>query len=276
VAEGRKASAAQIAANRENARRSTGPRTAEGKARSAQNATRHGSYARELHPMMVGPLAEDPDEFYERAEELIASFEPRGALELELAKRATSALMRMKRLDAYEAAMDDITAKPDQAVTVLYGDLQEAEGLMWQAEFLVEFIEAKADDRLESLDWVDYEDLARRVRGYSGPVSIPGVWDDDAVPTTEEGWSAVLDALLEHHSMDGDGGLRWAKEVHHVLRLRHFMIEHQSKGLLARRLIKSGTDTTERPRAALWREFNNAMRQLLDVRKVFGEVDQPG
>jgi hypothetical protein len=226
--------------------------------------------------MMVGPLAEDPDEFYERAEELIASFEPRGALELELAKRATSALMRMKRLDAYEAAMDDITAKPDQAVTVLYGDLQEAEGLMWQAEFLVEFIEAKADDRLESLDWVDYEDLARRVRGYSGPVSIPGVWDDDAVPTTEEGWSAVLDALLEHHSMDGDGGLRWAKEVHHVLRLRHFMIEHQSKGLLARRLIKSGTDTTERPRAALWREFNNAMRQLLDVRKVFGEVDQPG
>jgi hypothetical protein len=42
------ASAAQIAANRQNALKSTGPRTATGKAASSGNAKKHGLHAREL------------------------------------------------------------------------------------------------------------------------------------------------------------------------------------------------------------------------------------
>ncbi len=41
------ATEAQIAANRLNAQRSTGPRTADGKAVVAQNAAKHGLLARE-------------------------------------------------------------------------------------------------------------------------------------------------------------------------------------------------------------------------------------
>ena len=44
------ASAAQITANRRNALRSTGPRTAAGKARSCLNARKHGLYARDQSP----------------------------------------------------------------------------------------------------------------------------------------------------------------------------------------------------------------------------------
>jgi len=39
---------AQINANRENAEKSTGPKTAEGKAASSKNATRHGFYSKEF------------------------------------------------------------------------------------------------------------------------------------------------------------------------------------------------------------------------------------
>lgn len=43
----RVASEAQVSANRRNARRSTGPRTAAGQASSSQNAVSHGLFARE-------------------------------------------------------------------------------------------------------------------------------------------------------------------------------------------------------------------------------------
>lgn len=41
-------SAAKLAANRENAKKATGPRTAEGKANSARNALKHGLLSRNL------------------------------------------------------------------------------------------------------------------------------------------------------------------------------------------------------------------------------------
>jgi len=52
------ATEAQIRANRENAKRSTGPRTAEGKAASSRNGLSHGLCAEKL--MLSG---EDPEEF---------------------------------------------------------------------------------------------------------------------------------------------------------------------------------------------------------------------
>ena len=52
----------QIAANRRNARLSTGPRTRAGKARSARNNTRHGLFSRSLF-LTAGPDPENPADF---------------------------------------------------------------------------------------------------------------------------------------------------------------------------------------------------------------------
>jgi hypothetical protein len=62
------ATARQIAANRRNAKKSTGPRSAEGRARSARNATRHGLNATvpvdeavtDLYRALVGDPGADP------------------------------------------------------------------------------------------------------------------------------------------------------------------------------------------------------------------------
>jgi hypothetical protein len=66
----------QIAANRKNAKRSTGPRTGAGKARSAMNSTRHGLLGQ--FPVIPG---ENPQEFSKFEEGTRAELKPEGAVE---------------------------------------------------------------------------------------------------------------------------------------------------------------------------------------------------
>ena len=92
------ATAAQITANRANAQLSTGPVTAEGKARVAQNAVRHGLTAKNL------VVREDEhDEFETLRQDLHSQIAPEGALESiafdELLHAAWN-LRRFRRLEA--------------------------------------------------------------------------------------------------------------------------------------------------------------------------------
>ena len=97
----REPSPEQIAANRQNATRSTGPRTTEGKARSARNALRHGGYA-SAEPIDGGPFAEDPDELAEFVDGIITSLAPRDAIERAVANEIATNLVRSARLTVAE------------------------------------------------------------------------------------------------------------------------------------------------------------------------------
>lgn len=89
----------RTAANRTNARRSTGPRTAGGKAKAAKNALAHGLTA--AAPVLPGEAADGWD--VHRAG-MLAALAPVGGLEDALAERAAACLWRLRRVVAYETA----------------------------------------------------------------------------------------------------------------------------------------------------------------------------
>ena len=94
------ASAKQLAANRANARRSTGSRTALGKARSRMNSCTHGLTAQTI---VIGD--EDPNEFDVLRERLEEDFQPRSGMEQELVERLAGLMWRLRRIPTFEAAL---------------------------------------------------------------------------------------------------------------------------------------------------------------------------
>ena len=92
----------QKTANRRNALRSTGPRTAAGKAKSAGNALKHGLSSRAM-------LLDDEDEelFAHMQREVHFELRPEGEVETFLARRVAAGIWRLNRLLRVEAEMFD-------------------------------------------------------------------------------------------------------------------------------------------------------------------------
>ena len=92
-------SAKQLRANRRNAQRSTGPRTEEGKAASARNATTHGAFCADL--LLPG---EDAEELLALKRGIDAALSPGDAIERELADRIAATQWRLRRLRGADRA----------------------------------------------------------------------------------------------------------------------------------------------------------------------------
>ena len=75
---------AELADEFETASKSTGPRTAEGKQRSAQNSRKHGFYGKDFYWEAMIALGEDPRDYRRMLRGLIAARHPADALELAL------------------------------------------------------------------------------------------------------------------------------------------------------------------------------------------------
>jgi hypothetical protein len=102
----------QIEANRRNALKSTGPRTAAGKQRSRRNSVRHG-----LTAEVVVEVLEDARDYkaFERA--VTVEFDAQTAVERELVLRLASLLWRLRRSTAIESGL----------LQIQNGIIQEAE-----------------------------------------------------------------------------------------------------------------------------------------------------
>jgi hypothetical protein len=91
---------AQINANRENAKKSTGPRTAAGQAASSRNGLKHGLCAdKHLLP------GEDPEDFLSLVQDLLDRFRPVGDGEEKLVLRIAAGQWRLDRAFPMEAGI---------------------------------------------------------------------------------------------------------------------------------------------------------------------------
>jgi hypothetical protein len=90
----------QIAANRENAKKSTGPKTVEGKRKARRNAFRHGLAAETL----IEPI-EDLAAYGAVARKINEDYRPATNLERQLVGRLVSLLWRLRRATAIEAGL---------------------------------------------------------------------------------------------------------------------------------------------------------------------------
>ncbi|HXQ53324.1 MAG TPA: hypothetical protein VN802_19690 [Stellaceae bacterium] len=100
------ASEAQIAANRANSSKSTGPKTAAGKAASSRNAFRHG-----LAAALVVSYDENPDEFERFFDEIRTAYAPADAVEDGLVERIVHGSWRLRRVWRAEVAALDAEAR---------------------------------------------------------------------------------------------------------------------------------------------------------------------
>jgi hypothetical protein len=112
------ATQAQLRANRANAQRSTGPKSVEGKQRSAQNSRTHGLTARRHRTCVDVVLqSEDPLAFEELHAAYRAQFQPVTPAEHALVDQLTAADWRLRRAWRIETALVDLTMD-HQAPTV--------------------------------------------------------------------------------------------------------------------------------------------------------------
>src|SRR5262249_6491735 len=110
----------QVAANRQNAKNSTGPRTEAGKRRSRRNAVRHGLTAEKV----IG-VHEDATAYRDLQIAVSADYRPQTNFETELIARLGSMLWRTSRAVAIESGLLNIHAhrtdrKPEGNLKILY------------------------------------------------------------------------------------------------------------------------------------------------------------
>ena len=133
------ATEAQVNANRANARKSTGPRTPEGKAVASQNAVTHGFLAQET--VIQG---EDTGEFALYRERMVRDLAPVGDGELDMAERIVGLAWRLRRAERlqtetfntlYEKMAAGAAGVPEQAPGAAEGANDRILGRMLVEDF---------------------------------------------------------------------------------------------------------------------------------------------
>jgi hypothetical protein len=255
----------QIRANRENAKKSTGPRTEAGKKRSSQNPTKHGIFKSRLEPVQDGPIGEDPQEFRERTQILVESMQPRDPLETEVATRIVGVLVKLERLDRWSATSiaaasvmkpSDIKAGARSEVTLRA--LQQAATLLhWYF----------ADPSV--FDNPDFETMAifLRFQGPEAEVSIDGFWDEENTPSGDKEWRRALEALKNALWSSDEEAEAWARQTSVDLSRRLEQVENLEERIAVDRIMKGPFSLQIKYETQLLNSLRVLRREYEELRK---------
>ncbi len=115
-----------------------GPRTAEGKAVSARNATSHGLFSRDV---VLPSLGEDPEGYRQMEAEWIAQLAPRNLLERLYVEKIAAASWRLRRLNRWQAQLfEDETLTEDERLNKLDKVLRHETALHRQIDTSVKML----------------------------------------------------------------------------------------------------------------------------------------
>ena len=141
------------AANQANARRSTGPKTPEGKVAVRLNALRHGLLARDV--VLPG---EDADAFEDLWNQVRAALSPVGPIEELLAERVLNAMWRLRRLARAETALFHWRVHGLKAARLAEQVRSYEETLLDRLSFATDITDkASHTEATEALGQVEYE-----------------------------------------------------------------------------------------------------------------------
>jgi hypothetical protein len=195
---------ARAAASRTNGAKSRGPKTPDGKARSAQNALKHGFRAQKY---MVLPQ-ENAAEFKALEAALMEELAPVGALQTVLAQRVVAATWRLARAERLEADLFEEEQLPGRSLGLAL--IRECNGArafdtllryrggslaeLWRALRLLKALQADARQ-------IPDEPEARRKSGEIAPTPV----SEEPEPSSRP-YAAAPAAASLHRSQSADAG----------------------------------------------------------------------
>ena len=297
------ASAAVVAANRRNAERSTGPRTASGKARSRRNALKHG-----LTGAGVAVPDEDSSAIQERFEAFEADLKPKDSVGQFVVHRAAMLSVRLERcvrhesaeltrdmLRAEQAEADDRAEDVARAVASMADDPAEAvrklrrspEGIDWMIrswEGLKADLTHPSPNRRGRAQFEQAERLAGRVPEHLGDSRVVALsnaidgnfrfldrddWPDlppaDRREAARAAMGALIDAEVARLRRDRDGLDHEAIAREHATAPARALFGTSKEAILARKY-----------EAAAEREFYRALKQVEHLNAQAEADDRPG
>lgn len=249
--------------NKANSQASTGPKSKAGKAASSANARRHGILSQEL--MLPH---EDPAEFDELLNSLIAELGAQGTLERTLVERIAVAIWRQRRL--VRAERQDIERQNDAAADGAAGSGGGGVKLVLLADAAAIRLTLSLEPYASNLDA-----LEREVRMLPASEAMSFAQYTDAFPL----FSGIFPAPTESETnkafsetslvkMYGTPQERQAAWLPAILEAKQAGAQLQAERAARRAVsIPSNTDNLARYQAALDNEWYKAMRAFREARK---------